>query len=131
MEDDVSEGATTDIVVPIFGAKMAKLEKRYRRLRAFFAAQDFLFKNKEAYLINFLVKLRSMVDSTLVEPIMRLHLYTASRDAVVARLTEKHPRDRNFLAMFGSGLIFTTYLDRLRVAMRVSNDTIPDFDDMV
>jgi hypothetical protein len=67
IEENVLEGKVDDIPIPAFNGKMDKIQKRFKRLKQFFTTTNFQLKNKEAYLNNFLIKFREMLDGTIVD----------------------------------------------------------------
>jgi hypothetical protein len=131
IEENILEGKIDDIIIPTFNGKVEKIEKRFKRLRQFFTSTNFQLKNKEAYINNFLVKFREMLDSAIVDPIMRFQFYASDIAFIIDKLVERNKNDFQFFSHFGKTQTFTKYIENLKKSMKESGDRLPEYDDLV
>ena len=131
IEENVLEGKVDDIPIPAFNGKMDKIQKRFKRLKQFFTTTNFQLKNKEAYLNNFLIKFREMLDGTIVDPIMRYQFFAHDPATVIEKLIERSKGDQQFLAQFGKSQTFTKFLENLKKSLVASGGSLPNYEDMV
>jgi len=131
IEENLLEGKIDDIVIPSFNGKIDKIQKRFKRLKQFFTTTNFQLKNKEAYLNNFLIKFREMLDGVVVDPIMRYQFFIHEPAVVIEKLIERNKGDLSFLTQFGKTQIFTKFLENLKKNLNASGGSLPNYEDMV
>jgi hypothetical protein len=131
VEENVLEGKIDDLIVPSFNGKIDKVQKRFKRLKQFFTATNFQLKNKEAYLNNFLIKIREMLDGSIVDPIMRYQLFIQDPAVVVEKLIERNKTDQAFLTQFGKTQTFTKFMENLKRSLSASGGSLPNYEDMI
>lgn len=129
--EDKIEFLKKDIYLPSFDGKIAKIEKRYRNLQKYYLSGNFLLKNKDAYLMNFLSKFRASLDNFLIEPIMLHQLYTESLQDILQTIIQKNPQDSQFLTNFGSTQIFASYIEKLKIILKASGGSLGEYEDLV
>ena len=114
IEDDSLEMIGEKLELPSFGGSLDKIERRYKKIQKSFSTTTDLSANREALLLDFLLKTKNLIETTCTDPLKNPAVLNKSFEEIKVILKKKSSQDEKFLEKLCATQSFSFYLDRAR-----------------